>query len=133
LGIVIHLEQSFFAHLGIDLRLCQSEYDLGRHFVGPQLNLTEVGFTAFGEAKGEQRPLLTAEENQRAIAAGLAAPAARDALLHQASAKIGIDQAAIGMFDYCHERSVADSFPARMFGKLTVLVDTYLRLIGHWQ
>jgi hypothetical protein len=53
-----------------------------------------------------------AEEDQRAITARLASALARDALLDEAAAKIGIDQAAIGPIDGRNKRRIADPFPA---------------------
>jgi|GEM_PF-4300030 hypothetical protein len=41
LGIVTYLDQSSFAQLDIDLRLCQREYDLGSYLSAP-LPLTAI-------------------------------------------------------------------------------------------
>lgn len=71
------------------------------------------------------------EENQCAVASGLASAFACDALFDQAAAEIGVDQATIGLIDGCDKRRVADPFPGRKFGEPAVLVNAGLLLFGH--
>jgi len=54
-----------------------------------------------------------AEEDQRAVAARFASTFARDALLDQATAEVGVDQTAIGLIDGGDKRRIADPVPAR--------------------
>ncbi len=91
MGIVIHLEQSSFTHLGIDLRLRQAEHNSGGPLLGPQFDRIEVGYAALGEAKGEHRPILVTKEEQRAVTARFSFSLARDTLLNEAAAKVGVD------------------------------------------
>jgi hypothetical protein len=86
LGIVIHLKQSSFTNLGIDLRLRQAEHNSSGPLVGPQLNHVEVGLSTFGEAKGEHRSILKAKEGQRAITTRFSFSLTRDTLLDEAAA-----------------------------------------------
>lgn len=82
-----------------------------------------VGLVALGEAKGEYGPFLVAEEDQCAVSAGLASTLTRNALLYQAAAKIGVNQAAIGLIDGGNKRCVIDPFTDRELGEPAVLVE----------
>jgi hypothetical protein len=111
--------------------LRQREHDLAGPFIGPQLIRAEVGFAAIGEAKCDCGPFLVTEENQRAIAARLASTFARDTLLDQPSAEIGVDLATIGLVDALDKRCIADPFPACKLREPAVLIDPGLRFTGH--
>jgi hypothetical protein len=108
------------------LRLRQREHDLRGLFVGLQFGRAEVGLAALGKAKGENGPLLVAEENQRAVATGLASAFAFacDALLDQAAAEIGVGQGTISVIDGRNKRRVTYIFTARKLGEPAILVDT---------
>ena len=69
-----------------------------------------------------------AEEDQRAVAAGLASAFARDTLLDQPAAEIGVDQAAIGLVNGRDKRCIADPFPVGELRKPAVFVDAGSRL-----
>jgi len=49
-----------------------------------------------------------AEEDQRAVATGLASAFARDTLLDQAATGVSVDQAATGLIDGRDKRCIAD-------------------------
>jgi len=72
-----------------------------------QVRLRYVPLGALAEAEGEDRPVSSPEQDQRAIAARLSLARSRDPLLDDAAAKVGIDQAALGPPDRIEQRGIA--------------------------
>ena len=62
-----------------------------------------------------------AEEDQRAIAAGLASAFACNALLDQTTAEVGVNQTAIGLIYGRDKRRVADPFRPANFANQRLL------------
>jgi len=125
LGIVIHLKQSSFTNLGIDLRLRQAEHNSS----GPLLSHVEVGLSTFGEAKGEHRSILKAKEGQRAITTRFSFSLTRDTLLDEAAA----DQTSFWLVNGRNECRVTEASPDRESCEPAAFVDASSSLAAQGQ
>jgi hypothetical protein len=121
--IVFHLDQSACFNFRFNLVLVQLQHDTGSSAIDLQLSRTQVRLVALGESEHEYGPLAPAEDQDRAIPSRFSSALARDTLLDEATAKIGIDQAGFGPMNGISKRGIADLFLCRELGEPAVGVD----------
>ena len=114
-----------------NLVIAQLQHDAGSLAIDLQFRRTQVRLVAFDEGEHKYGPLSRKEDQDRAITARLASALARNALLDETAAKIGIDQAGLGPMHGISKRGIADLFPCCGLGESAVGVDADARALSH--